>query len=38
MNVNRKQTCAELVGNPIQRISFFAFDIIFIAIRTFNAS
>lgn len=31
-------TCAELAGNPIQRISFLSFDIIFIAINTFKAS
>lgn len=30
--------CAELVGKPIQRISFLSLEMMFIAIRTFSAS
>jgi hypothetical protein len=31
-------SCAEFVGKPIHLISFFSFDMIFIAIRTLRAS
>lgn len=38
MSIGMYRTCAEFVGKPIQRISFLSFDIIFMAISTFNAS